>query len=1090
MPGTQDRDADVNAAAANLEREVGRILDDYGETPIPPAVLDRMIAALTHAAEVPGLDPEVAAHVWSTLGFVLKCRFLQDLTGDGGLTDIELCIDYYHRALAVVPPPGPYPIWGNLAQACLARCLKMPGDVAAAREAVLVHACALDVLTPADPEFASALSAAAFLLTTRFALQEGDLGLEDLAAAFFRARDKAAPGSPAASAAAMAHAETLLVLRMRGEPVPPKVELSAWWEVLSTQQPGDDRARNALYELGKELVERYRSGGSADDLDDAVQALALAADQPSTQADFAGMLAYALRLRAERDRPDPEDDLDAGVTAMRAALRASAPGEERDTATAQLGDLLLQRFRATRQRKDLDEAIERGHQVLDGKGLKIGEDDPGPQRTAVRMMIQALTLRADLDGNSADASIAGLLRWYNPDVSPNTNTEFGASIPAGAQRLVRPEGRLQRMFGRMYTVLAATRRAHTHPDHELAEEIDEQIRWLEQAVRSDIPGAERMRFRDDLTDTLSARHIAVPEPRLLDDMITHQTALLGELPEHEAVHRAAHRLGLAQSHYERYEASHRPDDFDAAVRHVRQIVPDPAVTTELRLWAAVALGEFGGRAGRWEIARVGFGQAVALLPRLVGRQLSPDDHLREMSRWSDLACDAAAAAVRSGDPGHALEVLEQGRGLLIGRALDSRAAFDEVLAADPRQAPALLDDLRRIGDALAVSETGHGGDAADSSDVDRRRALGKQWDRTVDRIRALPGCADFLAPVTVERLRPAAAGGPVVTIIVSRFGSAALVLTAGGVEAVPLPDLTPSAVRDHVARFHESVPFAELSPADADLTRFAQQPLRDVLAWLWRTIAEPVLAHLGEAPPRIWWITTGELGALPVHAAGLDGGSSMLDLTVSSYTPTVRSLLAASRRGEPAGAPRVQLVGMRETLPGVNAEVNRILEHLPHARHVFDADATRGRVRAALRDTGWLHVACHAISYATHPADSALHLYDGPLTVRELLADRAPYGRLAYLSACQTVLTSAAASAEVIHLGTALQAAGFQHVVGTLWSVTDGTAAETAHLFYQGVGGRPDASRSALALHDAVRELRRRYPGMPTRWAAYAHFGP
>jgi hypothetical protein len=48
----------------------------------------------------------------------------------------------------------------------------------------------------------------------------------------------------------------------------------------------------------------------------------------------------------------------------------------------------------------------------------------------------------------------------------------------------------------------------------------------------------------------------------------------------------------------------------------------------------------------------------------------------------------------------------------------------------------------------------------------------------------------------------------------------------------------------------------------------------------------------------MWWVPTGNLSYLPLHAAGRDD-ECVLDRVVSSYTPTVRSLLASgsARRG-------------------------------------------------------------------------------------------------------------------------------------------------------------------------------------------------
>jgi hypothetical protein len=76
-----------------------------------------------------------------------------------------------------------------------------------------------------------------------------------------------------------------------------------------------------------------------------------------------------------------------------------------------------------------------------------------------------------------------------------------------------------------------------------------------------------------------------------------------------------------------------------------------------------------------------------------------------------------------------------------------------------------------------------------------------------------------------------------------------------------------------------------------------------VLGWLWDQIAGPILDHFDRTNPaepddpddrqRLWWVPTGPLALLPLHAAGHHGdraGRSVLVRVVSSYTPTIRSL--------------------------------------------------------------------------------------------------------------------------------------------------------------------------------------------------------
>jgi CHAT domain-containing protein len=55
----------------------------------------------------------------------------------------------------------------------------------------------------------------------------------------------------------------------------------------------------------------------------------------------------------------------------------------------------------------------------------------------------------------------------------------------------------------------------------------------------------------------------------------------------------------------------------------------------------------------------------------------------------------------------------------------------------------------------------------------------------------------------------------------------------------------------------------------------------------------------------------------------------------------------------------------------------------------------------------------------------------------------------AFLSACQTAVGDFHTPDEVIHLATALQFAGVNSVIGTLWKVTDSTVQRLVEAFYK-----------------------------------------
>jgi hypothetical protein len=217
-----------------------------------------------------------------------------------------------------------------------------------------------------------------------------------------------------------------------------------------------------------------------------------------------------------------------------------------------------------------------------------------------------------------------------------------------------------------------------------------------------------------------------------------------------------------------------------------------------------------------------------------------------LAELNGLAVDAAACALSADDPDTAVRLLELGRGVLGGQVLQSRADLSRLRAV----APALADRLAEAFDRLVPS--GHVLGAA----ADERHEQDMLLATLIDRARALPGFADFLAPPKIADLLAAAEHGPVVLINVSRFRADALVVRPSGVTVVALPALTPDAVADRAAAFGAALA-ASTRPGAGETG--AQSTVTAVLAWLWDVVAEPVLDRLGHtaAPsgawPRVWW---------------------------------------------------------------------------------------------------------------------------------------------------------------------------------------------------------------------------------------------
>lgn len=250
---------------------------------------------------------------------------------------------------------------------------------------------------------------------------------------------------------------------------------------------------------------------------------------------------------------------------------------------------------------------------------------------------------------------------------------------------------------------------------------------------------------------------------------------------------------------------------------------------------------------------------------------------------------------------------------------------------------------------------------------------------------------------------------------------------------------------------------------------------------------------------------------------------------MSSYASSIKPLIYGRRHHirQPEGPllDHVLLVAMHET-PGLSA--NQIL---PYAEEEVDMlndlcpSLQLKPIRTARRKDDVLkhlqrcrifHFAGHGQSDPAEPSQSCLLLDDwitNPLTVGDLrdykLQENPVF--LDFLSACSTAANNVDRLAdEGIHLVSAFQLAGFRHVVGTLWEVSDKHCVDIARVLYETLRdeGMTDVA-VCRGLHRAVRELPGGYVetgpearkvfhlnvGTPEKgvlsshWIPYVHFG-
>ncbi|KAG1766257.1 CHAT domain-containing protein [Suillus occidentalis] len=260
-------------------------------------------------------------------------------------------------------------------------------------------------------------------------------------------------------------------------------------------------------------------------------------------------------------------------------------------------------------------------------------------------------------------------------------------------------------------------------------------------------------------------------------------------------------------------------------------------------------------------------------------------------------------------------------------------------------------------------------------------------------------------------------------------------------------------------------------PLFSDLQKAAEEgPVIIVNAsQLWHDIVDPVVQALGASNvhpgSRIWWCPTAEFTLLPLHAAGAyeKKRDNLPHIYISSYTPTLAALVRS-----PDGDKPVQCVASELTVVA-----QRLTPVVSSFTSLEDSDATVEGAFDAVNHNQWLHLACHGKPNKQKPFESSFATRDGPLMIKDIIRSNWRNSEFAFLSACHTTIGDEKSPDESIHLAAAMQ---FRSVIGSMWSVDDEVAQEVVSAFYGnlvGGSGRLDCTRTAMALHKAVKKLQR-----------------
>lgn len=803
-------------------------------------------------------------------------------------------------------------------------------------------------------------------------------------------------------------------------------------------------------------------------------------------------------------------DLDRAINVGAQAVDSTTPGRpQRALFLSNLCLCLAVRFLETGRLSDLDRAIDLGGQAVETTSRRH------PKRFMFLVNLSfALRYRFERKGLPADLDRAITLNKEALDRTP-LNSPVRDPMMCNLGAMVRI--RFQRT-GDLSELDDSIR---------ILDEVTEGRRGPNAAVAmSHLCVALRLRFEH--TNRLADLQRAIDEGRRALSMIPRH---------HSSETLVLSNLGVALRRS--FDHTGRDSDLKEAIKILESAVESEKAEPWRRALAAQEWAEAAELAGEPTLAIKAYTVAVELLGRMAPRELDRSDQEHELARLTGVGPAAAAACLQAAAGkdlseqqvailhGRAVELLEQARGVLFARVLDSRTDLTDLLRTHPDLGQRVLNAEVQLSHRSINVETpfvGYSQAAAELSLTERRRQAALDLEVALAEVREQPGFRSFQMPRPVGDLLPTPAEGPRVIVNVALQRCDALILTAFRVEVVPLPALSPPTVRGRVNQFLAAINRIYGVGSNPVDRLAAEDDLADLLAWLWDAVAGPVLSRLGinakpkqaEPWPRVQWCPTGLLAFLPLHAAGHHDthGSpyplTVMDLVVSSTIPTLRALIQAGRaadliherEGETEDVYRVLVVAMphtpgEEDLPGAQQEASIVSRLLPGRVDVLGLPATEparhDNVLAALPGHAWAHFACHGADNMINPSDSRLLLDDWmtrPLTVLDLTNTALEDAQLAFLSACTTARTGARLPDEPIHLSAACRLAGYRHVIATLWPIHDDDAVRvTRSVYSQLASGGKSADNAAQALHKALAALRDLHPGKPSRWAAYSHSG-
>ncbi|KIM19689.1 hypothetical protein M408DRAFT_83183 [Serendipita vermifera MAFF 305830] len=576
----------------------------------------------------------------------------------------------------------------------------------------------------------------------------------------------------------------------------------------------------------------------------------------------------------------------------------------------------------------------------------------------------------------------------------------------------------------------------------------------------------------------------------------------------------------------RFRETSELSDLKNALSSLSTAATSPTGPSTIRFEAACQWADISYRLNQPPIAA--FDCAINLLPQLAWLGMSLRDQHIQIARAGSLVRYAVAVAIELQEYETAVQWAEYGRSIVWQNLLSLRSPLDELRKSHSKLAMRLQDISQQLEMSLSYPNLPDKKTLVPLLEAaNKASALAAERDKIIEQIRTLPGFEHFFKARTFDKLAPAAYEGPVAIINTYDFRSDALIL-------IPHDSQTPTVSVVHIplesfsnnmsiSMFHDFTRLLSSAGVRARDSRKSERTscvsnggdsFKNILSHLWLHVVKPILEGLAyqvslpiywsHSLPgdntRIWWCATGMLAFLPIHAAGnYDSdaiGEKISDYVVSSYTPTLTAIIDQS---QPSMTMDSQILTIAQPstpgatpLPETENEVQKVKDIATGIRvkQLINGEATAARVLQAMKESNWIHLACHGMQDNKEPLKSGFLLHDKTLELSELIREPLPKTDFAFLSACQTATGDVKITEESVHLAAGMLFSGCRGVIGTMWSIQDEDAPKVTEAVYRWMlkDGMPNRKEAARALHEAVRELRESGTNFLS-WVPFIHMG-